>query len=70
MKTGGMVDGIAPASTMIYYKEIIACFRARVKKDMYPNIIINSIDLRRMLSLVESDQLDILRDTCVIVSAN
>ena len=62
MKTVGMVGGIAPSSTMVYYQEIIASFRARIKEDKYPSIILNSIDLRRMLSLVESDQLDILRE--------
>ena len=62
MKTVGIVGGIAPASTMVYYQEIIASFRARIKEDKYPNIILNSIDLRRMLNLIEQNRLDALRE--------
>ncbi len=62
MKTVGMVGGIAPSSTMVYYQEIIASFRARIKEDKYPNIIFNSIDLRRMLNLIEQNRLDALRE--------
>jgi aspartate racemase len=49
-KTLGIVGGIAPESTIDYYRKIVTLYRERVGS--YPSIIINSIDLKRMLGLV------------------
>ena len=58
MKTLGIVGGIAPASTVENYRALIEVYRARVPDGSGPPIIINSIDLQRMLSLIAADALD------------
>ncbi|MBI1876317.1 MAG: aspartate/glutamate racemase family protein [Acidobacteria bacterium] len=62
MKTVGLVGGIAPESTIDYYRSLIAEYRSRAQDDSYPSILINSIDLTRMLRLVVSNELDALTD--------
>jgi len=52
MKTLGLVGGIAPGSTVDYYRSLIAGYRARNPDGSYPPILITSIDLTRMLALV------------------
>ncbi len=44
--------GIAPESTVEYYRVLIATYRERVRDGSYPSIIINSIDMKKMLDLV------------------
>jgi aspartate racemase len=48
----GIVGGIAPESTVDYYRRIIALYQERRPDGHYPELVINSIDLRRMLDLV------------------
>ena len=57
MKTLGIVGGIAPESTIDYYRSIIATYRARVRDGSYPPLVINSIDLARLLSLIGEGRL-------------
>jgi aspartate racemase len=57
MKIAGMVGGIAPGSTVEYYRQFIALCRERVPDGSYPPVIINSIDLKRMLDLIAAGQL-------------
>jgi len=52
MHTLGIVGGIAPESTVDYYRQIIARYRERRPDGHYPAIVIDSIDLRQMLDLV------------------
>jgi aspartate racemase len=59
-KTIGLVGGIAPESTIEYYRCLIAEHRARVKDASYPTILIDSIDLTRMIGYVERGELDSL----------
>jgi aspartate racemase len=47
----GMVGGIAPESTILYYRMLVDGYRRRVP-DAYPEILINSINLTRLLGLV------------------
>jgi len=65
MKTVGIVGGIAPESTVEYYRLIIARYRERNQDGSYPTILINSIDLKRMLDLVAAGQLSQLTDYLV-----
>jgi aspartate racemase len=46
----GVVGGIAPESTVTYYRLLVAGLRARFPGH-YPRIVINSIDLSRLLAL-------------------
>lgn len=57
MKTLGIVGGIAPESTVDYYRQIIALYRAQRSDGGYPNILINSIDLKKMLDLIGAGNL-------------
>lgn len=61
-KTVGIIGGIAPASTIEYYRSIIALYRARTRDGSYPPIVINSIDLKRVLDLVGAQKLPELID--------
>jgi aspartate racemase len=49
-RTVGIIGGIAPESTVAYYRQIIQKYRE--KTGGYPSIIINSIDLQTMLGFV------------------
>lgn len=50
--TLGIVGGIAPGSTIDYYRLLIDRYRERRSDGSYPSLIINSIDLQRFLALV------------------
>ena len=58
MKTLGIIGGIAPASTIEYYRLIVATYQARQPDGSGPPVIINSIDLQTMLRLIAADALD------------
>jgi aspartate racemase len=58
MKTLGMIGGVGPESTMEYYRTIIALYRERKGDGSYPELIINSIDLKREVDLVERNELN------------
>jgi aspartate racemase len=55
MKTVGIVGGIGPESTIDYYRFIIAAWREQTQDGSYPSIIINSIDLAKLISLLRAD---------------
>jgi aspartate racemase len=57
MKTVGIVGGIGPESTIEYYRLIIASYREQKQDGSYPSIVINSIDLKKMLDLVAANEL-------------
>ena len=58
MKTLGIIGGIAPESTIDYYRQTIERYRERTGTSGYPSIMINSIDLNRLLELVVVGHLD------------
>jgi aspartate racemase len=57
LKTLGIIGGIAPGSTVDYYRLLIASFREQRQDGSYPSILINSIDLTRLLKLVGENRL-------------
>lgn len=57
MTTVGMIGGIGPESTVEYYRLIIASYRKQKPDGTYPSIVINSIDLKRMLDRIEANDL-------------
>lgn len=57
MKTLGIIGGIGPESTVEYYRLIVASCRQRDPAGAYPPIIINSIDLKKLLGLLEVNDL-------------
>ena len=58
MKTLGIIGGIAPASTIEYYRLLIATYQQRRPDGSNPPVIINSIDMQTMLRLIAADALD------------
>jgi aspartate racemase len=57
MKTLGIVGGIAPESTVDYYRQIVAQYRGQRDDGSYPRILINSIDMKKMLDLIGAGKL-------------
>jgi aspartate racemase len=58
MKTVGIIGGIGPESTIEYYRLLIAGYRERTRDDSNPSIIINSIDVNKLLDFMERRELD------------
>jgi aspartate racemase len=61
-KVIGIIGGIAPPSTIEYYQKIIAGFQEKGKTLQYPSILINSIDMTRMLEFVAKKEYNALVD--------
>ncbi len=57
MKTAGMIGGIGPESTIDYYRSIVTLYRERRPDGSYPPLIINSIDLKKLLELIAAERL-------------
>jgi aspartate racemase len=57
MKVLGIIGGIAPESTVDYYRLIISSYREQKRDGGYPQIIINSIDMKKMLDLIAAKEL-------------
>ena len=57
MKTVGIIGGIGPESTVEYYRCIISSYREQKQDGGYPRIIINSIDMKKMLDLIGDSHL-------------
>ncbi len=45
MKKAGIVGGLGPASTIDYYREIIETYRTARGDDIYPPIVVDSINM-------------------------
>ena len=65
MKTVGIIGGIAPESTVAYYRLIIEGYRKVRQDGSYPSIIINSIDLTKVLALAGGNELAALSEYVV-----
>ncbi len=58
----GIIGGIAPESTIAYYRQLLAAWRERHPDGSNPSIVINSIDLQKLLALVATERFDELTD--------
>ena len=56
MKTIGIIGGIGPESTIEYYRLITAAYAERIPDGGYPSIIINSIDLKKLLGMMSANE--------------
>jgi len=56
MTTLGLIDGLGPETTVEYYRLIIARYLEKTGGD-YPSIVINSVDLNRLISWMNADEL-------------
>jgi aspartate racemase len=57
MKTIGIIGGIGPESTIEYYRSIMAEYAERVPDGSYPSVVINSIDLKKLLEFIAANEL-------------
>src|SRR2546430_16822328 len=62
MKTVGIIGGIGPESTIEYYRFIIDGYRKRKTDGSYPSIVINSIDLNKLIGWMNGRELDAAAD--------
>jgi len=60
MKRLGIIGGIGPESTMVYYRKIMAAGSELL--GVAPPVLINSIDVQKLLNLAEVDPVPGLRD--------
>lgn len=58
MKTVGIVGGIGPESTIEYYRSILAEYRLRRPDGTAPSILIDSIDVQKLLALAGAGAFD------------
>lgn len=63
MKRIGLVGGIGPASTIAYYRGLIQESLARETPPRYPEIIIDSVDMRRHDAFLAGRDYDALADS-------
>ena len=61
-KTLGIISGVGPESTIIYYRSILAAYREQRPDGSAPSILINGIDLTNLLALIGKDQLTEVTD--------
>lgn len=57
MKTVGIIGGIGPESTIDYYRSMIAAYRREKPDGGNPSIVINSVDMPKMVAMFESNDL-------------
>ncbi len=57
MKTLGLIGGIGPESTVEYYRLLVAGYREKAD-GVYPSVIINSVDLKRLLEWMTAGELE------------
>ena len=57
MKTVGIIGGVGPESTVEYYRSIISSYRQQKPDGSYPSIIINSVDVTKLLGWMGANQL-------------
>jgi aspartate racemase len=62
VRTLGIIGGIAPESTVEYYRGLVSAYRERVRDGSYPSIVIDSIDLQKMLGLAGAGALEELTE--------
>jgi aspartate racemase len=57
MKTVGIIGGVGPESTIDYYRLIIAEYQKQKPDGNYPPMIINSINLKRVVGFMEANDM-------------
>jgi len=61
----GMIGGFGPESTLDYYRLLIETYRSMSKDESNPEIIIYSMDINKLMNLVENQELDNLVELLV-----
>lgn len=55
MKTAGIIGGLGPESTVEYYRSIVTLYRERTRDGSYPSLIINSVNMKRLIDAFSAD---------------
>lgn len=58
MKKVGIVGGLGPASTIDYYRDIVENYRKVYGDDIYPEIVIDSVNMKEIVSRIELQKYD------------
>ncbi len=61
MKSVGIIGGIGPESTIQYYRNIISGYKKKITDGSSPSIIINSIDITKMLNLLSRNEDELVK---------
>lgn len=56
MKKIGMIGGFGPESTLDYYRMLVETYREKIDNNSYPEIIIYSLDIYKLLDMVAKNQ--------------
>ena len=65
MKVLGIIGGLGPESTIDYYGRVVALYRERKPDGSYPQFMINSINLKKGLDLMDANNLTGMADFLV-----
>jgi aspartate racemase len=66
MATLGIIGGIGPESTVEYYRAIIAAYAERFGPGTSPSVVINSIDVNRLLAMMGTGDREGVADYLVV----
>jgi aspartate racemase len=55
LKTAGIIGGLGPESTIEYYRSIVTLYRERTRDGSYPSLIINSVNMKRLIDAFAAD---------------
>lgn len=58
MRRLGIIGGIAPVTTVDYYQWLVSAWRDQASDGSYPAVMINCIDLSRLVAMVTAGRLD------------
>jgi aspartate racemase len=53
----GIIEGIGPESTIEYYRLLLSIYREQRNEDVNPPILINSINMKRLVGLISAGEL-------------
>lgn len=70
MKKLGLIGGTGPESTLMYYRELNRRIDALTGQKQMPEIVIESVDFRKMWGMVEARRYDELSDYLAQEAAN
>lgn len=62
MKKLGILGGMGPESTLVYYKKIAAAYKERDKNGYFPALTIETVNMYEMLDLCKSENYEALSD--------
>jgi aspartate racemase len=65
MRKIGLVGGLGPESTVDYYKGILGAFKEGYARDGFPEIVLDSLDLRAFVKSADEGRWEVIADMLV-----